>query len=388
MTRDTIAARRAPRVVHVAAVEYTARVLLAPQLAALQDRGYDVRLICAPDGAEFAADLRRFDPVDVSFPRSLRPAGIAGALGRFQRAVQELEPDVLHLHTPAVALTTRFLPRRALPARTRVVYTVNGFAHVWDHPGLRGRALERVERLQARRTRALLFQSREDLAQVRARAYRTACYHLGNGVQEDWFTGPRDPANRVGTRALFVGRLIREKGIVDLLDALELAPGVTLRVAGPQLPTERDGVGQDVARRVTQPPLRGRVELLGELDREQLKLEHARADFLVLPSYREGVPRSVIEGMAGGLPALVTDVRGSRELVRHGVNGLVVPPREPAALARGLSAMASLTDTEYGAMSQAAYDTVSSEYRETTVFERLIGVYSELGVPAPRSVAA
>jgi glycosyltransferase involved in cell wall biosynthesis len=384
---DTIPAERAPRVVHVAAVEYTARVLLAPQMAELQHRGYDVRLICAPTGDTFAADLRRFEPLEASFPRSARPAGIARALQRFQRVVQELQPDVLHLHTPAVALTTRFLPRRAFPARTRVVYTVHGFAHVWDRPGLRGRALERVERLQASRTDALLFQSREDLAQVRARGYRTATHYLGNGVQDDWFTRPRDPRDRVGPRALFVGRLIREKGIVDLLDALTQAPGVTLRIAGTQFRTERDGVGQEVARRVSRPPLRGRVELLGELDREQLKREHARADFLVLPSYREGVPRSVIEAMAGGLPALVTDVRGCRELVRHGVNGLIVPPREPVALARGLSAMASLSAAEYGAMSHAAYDTVSSEYRETTVFERLLGVYSGLGVPAPKSVA-
>jgi glycosyltransferase involved in cell wall biosynthesis len=377
-----------PRVVHVAAVEYTARVLLAPQLAELQDRGYDVRLICAPAGATFATDLRRFQPVEASFPRSPRPAAIARALRRFQRVVQELEPDVLHLHTPAVALTTRFLPRRAFPPRTRIAYTVHGFAHVWDSPGLRGRVLERVERRQARRTHALLFQSREDLAQVRARNYRTATYYLGNGVQDDWFTGPRDPVNRIGPRALFVGRLIREKGVVDLLDALEQVPGVELRVAGTQFSTERDGVGHEVERRVTRPPLRGRVELLGELDREQLKVAHSRADFLVLPSYREGVPRSVIEAMAGGLPALVTDVRGCREVVRHGVNGLIVPPGEPAALARGLAAMASLSPAEYRAMSEAAYDTVSSEYRERTVFERLVGVYSELGVPTPGSVVA
>jgi glycosyltransferase involved in cell wall biosynthesis len=182
-----------------------------------------------------------------------------------------------------------------------------------------------------------------------------------------------------------VGRLVREKGVVDLLDALERAPGVTLRIAGTQFPTERDGVGSEVARRVGEPPLRGRVELLGELDRAQLQAEHARADFLVLPSYREGVPRSVIEGMAGGLPAVVTDVRGCRELVRHGVNGFVVPPGEPASLARGLLAMASLSAQEYGAMSAAAHETASSRYRESTVFQRLAGIYGELGVPSPDS---
>ncbi|MGY1618360.1 glycosyltransferase [Geodermatophilus sp. SYSU D00691] len=374
---------RGPRVVHVAAVEYTAWALLAPQMAELQDRGYDVRLICAPDAAEVTAGLRRFRPVDVRFPRSPRPVAIGRALRRFQQVVRELEPDVLHLHTPAIALTTRMLPARAFPARTRIVYTVHGFAHVWDRQHARDLALERLERRQARRTHALLFQSREDLEQVRARAYPTTTHYLGNGVQDDWFTGPRDPARRVGPRALFVGRLIREKGILDLLDALERVPDVTLRVAGTQITTERDGVGREVADRAARPPLKGRVDLLGVLDRAQLKAEHGRVDFLVLPSYREGVPRSVIEAMAGGLPALVTDVRGCRELVEHGVNGLIVPPGEPAALARGLVAMASLSAGEYRAMSEAAYERVSSGYRESTVFERLVRVYSELGVPAP-----
>ena len=376
-----------PRIVHVAAVEYTSKVLLAPQMAMLQEHGYDVRLICAPDGADFVPDLRRFRPVSIRFPRSLRPVGIARALWQFRQVLRRLEADVVHLHTPAVALVTRFLPRRALPAGTRVVYTVHGFAHVWDKLDLRGRVLEFTERLLARRTDALLFQSEEDLDQVRRRRYPTATYLLGNGVQDDWFTGPRDPEHRVGPRALFVGRLIREKGILDLLDALELAPGVTLRVAGAEISTERDGVGAEVGRRIAAPPLAGRVELVGQLDREQLKQEYARADFLVLPSYREGVPRSVIEGMATGLPALVTDVRGSRELVRHGVNGLIVPPAEPAVLARGLEAMATLSGEEYRKMSEAAYETVSTRYRETAVFDRLLDIYRSLGVPPPGTAA-
>lgn len=377
-----------PRIVHVAAVEYTARALLSPQMAELQNRGYDVRLICAPDGPDFGADLRRFRPVEARFPRSARPAAIARALRRFVRLVHDLQPDILHLHTPAIALTVRLLPRSAFPSRTRIVYTVHGFAHVWDGKDLRGAALERVERRQARRTDALLFQSREDLEQVRARGYRARTRYLGNGVQDDWFSGPRDRVPSGGNRALFVGRLVREKGILDLLDALQVAQGVTLRVAGTQLATERDGATAEVERRAGQPSLRGRVDLLGALDRRQLKREHASADFLVLPSYREGVPRSVIEGMAAGLPALVTDVRGCRELVEHGVNGLIVPPGEPAALARGLEAMASLTEAEYRTMSAAAYRTASAGYRETTVLERLVDVYAELGAPPPIAAPA
>ena len=254
---------------------------------------------------------------------------------------------------------------------------------------MRDLVLERAERLLASRADALLFQSKEDLEQVRRRGYRTRTIYLGNGVQEGWFTAPRQlvPGGHP-TRALFVGRLVREKGVLDLFDAMERAPQVTLRVAGTQLPTERDGVGSQLAQRASTTPLQGRVELLGMLDRQTMQAEHGRTDFLVLPSFREGVPRSIIEGMASGLPAVVTDVRGCRELVRHGYNGLVVPPGEPAALARALQTMATLTDDEYVAMSRAAFETASTQYREAFVYDRLVDAYSQLGVPPPPATGA
>lgn len=374
---------RAPRIVHVAAVEYTARALLAPQMAMLQQRGYDVRLICAPDAAEFGTDLDPFAPVEVAFPRSIRPAAMARAVRQLREVLADLQPEVVHLHTPAVAMTARLLPPRALPRNTRMLYTVHGFAHVWDRPSLRNTALERVERVLARRTEALLFQSQEDLDEVRRRHYATRTFYLGNGVQEDWFTGPRRGEDRVGRRGLFVGRLVREKGVLDLFDALELAPSVSLGVAGTELPTERDGVGRIVRERAAGAPLAGRIDLLGMLDRQEMRAAHRRTDFLVLPSYREGVPRSIIEGMASGLPAVVTDVRGCRELVEHGRNGFVVPPGEPAALARALEAMAELSDADYAGMSEAAYATVSERFRESAVYDRLVDIYGAVGVPAP-----
>jgi glycosyltransferase involved in cell wall biosynthesis len=352
-------------------------------MAVLQERGYDVTLMCAPEGEEFGADLARFSPERVQFPRSIRPLAMARANTQFCERVRALEPDIVHVHTPAVALTVRLLPRRWLPSGTKLLYTVHGFAHVWDRPSSKGTLLERAERTLARRTDALLFQSQEDLEQVRLRGYRTRTFYLGNGVQDHWFTGARDSSTRAGGRAVFVGRLIREKGVIDLLDALEAAPDVQLRIAGTQLPSERDGVAAEVRARAEQGPLAGRVSLLGHVDGARMQAEHAASDFMVLPSYREGVPRSIIEGMASGLPAVVTDVRGCRELVRHGHNGLVVPPGDVAALAQAIQRMASLSLEEYRAMSQAAYDTASTRYRESFVYDRLVDIYSELGFPPP-----
>lgn len=373
---------RRPLILIVAAIELTARVLLAPQMTALSECGYDVRVACAPEGDAFDEALAPFTPIDVRFPRAVRPVPMARALLRFATLVRSLRPDVVHLHTPAAALTARLLPRVVVPLGTRVVYTVHGFAHVWDDLTVRNLALERVERLLAPRTDLLLFQSSEDLDQVRRRRYPVRTRFLGNGIQDSWFGAPARRGDPARPRALFVGRMVREKGILDLLDALAATPDLRLRVVGCRVPGERDMVADEVVRRAGAPPLAGRVDFLGSLDPADVRAEMDACDFLVLPSYREGVPRSIIEGMARGRPAVVANTRGSRELVRHGHTGLVCRRGDVDDLTRCLTEMASLGEGKYEAMSRAAFEHVSTHRRESAVIDRLVAAYSELGVPA------
>jgi glycosyltransferase involved in cell wall biosynthesis len=376
---------RPPVVLHVAAVEYTATRLLLPQLRALRERGYDARLACAPDRDGFDPALAPFRPMRLHFPRSARPLAMARACGQLIRIVRQVRPDVLHLHTPAAALPVRMLPRLSMPGGTRVVYTVHGFAHVWDARGWQDRALEWVERALAPRTDLLLFQSEEDLAQTRAHGYRTELGYLGNGVEESWFAIPPRPRPARPMRLLFVGRLIREKGVLDLFEALAAVPDVQLTVAGAQLPTDRDGVEPELRERAAHPPLAGRVRFTGMVGKAEMQALVAEADALVLPSYREGVPRSLIEGFAAGRPAVATDVRGCRELVEDGVTGFLVPPGRPDRLAEGLRAMAGCTDERYRTLSAAAAALAADRYRESAVFDRLAAAYGALGLPAAGS---
>lgn len=369
---------RAPIVLHVAAVEYTATKLLVPQLCDLRARGFDARLACAPDGPEFDRSLAPFQPISLSFPRSPRPASMAAACARLVRILRDLQPDLLHLHAPAAALPTRMMPRWLIPRRTRVLYTVHGFAHVWDGRGWRDRALERVERMLAPHTDMLLFQSTEDLDQTRSHGYRTQLRYLGNGVEDQWFAIPSRQAPSRPFRLLFVGRLIKEKGLLDLFDALVAVPDVHLTVAGAELPTDRDGVEEVLRERASGTALSGRVTFVGMVDKAQMQSLVAGSDALVLPSYREGVPRSLIEGFAAGRPAVATAVRGCRELVEDGVTGFLVPPGRPDRLAQALRAMSDLPDRRYREMSAAARALAEARYRESLVFGRLVDAYAEL----------
>ncbi len=103
----------------------------------------------------------------------------------------------------------------------------------------------------------------------------------------------------------------------------------------------------------------------------------ASADIFVLPSYREGLPKSLIEAAACARPLVTTDVPGCREVVTDGINGLIVPVRDASALAQ---AIARLQDEPSFArrLGEAARVKAFAEYDERRIVPRILDVYSEL----------
>lgn len=366
-----------PVVLHVAAVEFTASRLLRPQMAHLRDAGYDVRLACAAEGASFADDLKDFDPIQLAFPRSLDAKAMATAAVHLRSIVKRLRPDLVHFHSPAASIPGRpvLVP---MGRRPKLVYTVHGFLHAVDSRSRRDRTLDRVERLLSRWTDALLFQSAEDFDHARATGFRGRLVYLGNGVADECFVDR--PAVRADgpLRVVYVGRLTREKGVLELLGAADRVPEVEWTIVGAALPSDRDPVEAAVDAAVAASA--GRIRRVGMVPPDAVREHLARADLLVLPSWREGVPRSVIEAMAAGLPVVATDIRGCRELVTPGVNGWIVPVRDPAALAAAVRAAAQLAPAALAELGEAGRERAWERHREKVVFSRIADLYRDLGV--------
>lgn len=132
---------------------------------------------------------------------------------------------------------------------------------------------------------------------------------------------------------LFVGRLVPQKGIFDLLEALRLVlehRRCILRVAG------QGSHEAAICRRVADLGLGGCVELVGYVHGEALAKLYASSDVFVLPSYSEGFPTVISEAMSYGLPIVTSPIRGAVDLLSEGENALFVPPRRPDDLARAL----------------------------------------------------
>jgi len=347
---------------------------LAPQLAFQEEHGYEVRVACGRSSDLNWDRLAPFDPIDIPFPRRALPHRIASTLADLVRAARQWQPGYLHLHSPAVALTVRWVPRRWWPVGMRMVYTVHGYGHVWPPRG-KAHAVQQAERLLAPRTDLMLFQSTEDLEESRARGYRSQLRYLGNGVEDAWFDVTPSPRSPAGLEVVYVGRMVEEKGVLDLAHAAREVDGVRLHLVGAAEPSDPRPVDPTAVETRSGP---GQVVVHGRVGQSRLREIVAGADVLCLPSYREGVPQSVIEALAASRPAIVTDVRGCRELVDDGVNGYVVPAGDRVLLADALRRMRDLPAAEYDRMTAAARSSVAQGRRIAQVHARLLDAYREI----------
>jgi glycosyltransferase involved in cell wall biosynthesis len=166
----------------------------------------------------------------------------------------------------------------------------------------------------------------------------------------------------------FTGRIVREKGAVEFVKAAGIVarevPGAMFVMIGASLESDRDGCLTEIEALVRSEGLSGRLVMTGY--REDVPVILSLLDLFAMPSYREGMPRSLLEAMATGLPVVATDIRGCREEVIDGGTGILVPPRDHYAL--GEAILKILSDREMAAgMGRAGRQRVLDQFDEGSV---------------------
>ena len=182
-----------------------------------------------------------------------------------------------------------------------------------------------------------------------------------------------DDGDHHSTTVVFAGRLSPEKGVDTLVDAVGRIEGpVRLDVAGEG--PDRLRLEELAAVRATD-----RVRFLGRLGQKELDAALDGAAALALPSrWYENQPMVVLEAFARSVPVVATDLGGTPELIRHGTDGFLVPPDDPAALAAALAALVG-DPARARAMGRAARDRALNEFSPATHLRRLDGAYAEAG---------
>ena len=213
---------------------------------------------------------------------------------------------------------------------------------------------------------------------TRRTGYHGRLEYLGNGVADEWFDQTARHRHGRPFRAIFVGRLTKEKGVHELLWAAQNVPGVHWTIVGDALPSDRDSASAEV--RVAAASSDGRVQSVGMVSPGAVRQYLTQADVLVLPSWHEGLPVSIIEAMAVGIPVIATDIRGCRELVTPGVNGWLVGAGQPTELAAAVREAASLPPDRLVAMGAAGHAIAYEHHRDIEVFRRIEHTYRRVGV--------
>lgn len=178
-----------------------------------------------------------------------------------------------------------------------------------------------------------------------------------------------------GFTFVFVGRIVRDKGINELVAAFDRLrgdyPDARLVLIGPR-EDDLDPVLPATLERINSG---NGIEAVGP--QSDVRPFYASADALVFPSYREGFPNVVIEAGAMGLPSIVTDINGSREIIIDGQNGVIVPPRDEEALYQAMKRFVEQPD-EIAAMAQNARGLIASRYEQSYVRQCLYDFYHEI----------
>lgn len=301
---------------------------------ALRARGHDV-LVLAP--ARRPGAVHSLQPVGraigVRFGGSVAPICPSPASARrIERALRGFAPDVVHAHEPFAPSTALFA---ALASRVPVVATFHSF-----DPRARVRRTARpLLRRLARSIDAGIAVSNAARATV-AEEIDAPVWVVPNGVDSARFAGGR-PLGLRPPNVLWVHRLDPRKGFPLALDAF-LGLAEAHREA--RLVVVGDGPGRSFLRRLA-PEARTRIEFAAAVPDRALPAHHARSRiFLAAATGRESFGISLVEAMAAGLPVVATNIPGYRELVRDGVEGLLVPPGDAAALRAAVGRLLEDTD--------------------------------------------
>jgi glycosyltransferase involved in cell wall biosynthesis/ribosomal protein S18 acetylase RimI-like enzyme len=375
------------RVAHVTTIDLSLRFLLLGQLIRLREEGFDVVGISAP--GPWIADLEKEGIQHIPWPHATRawsPREDVLALRELYSIFRRERFDLVHTHNPKPGVMGRIAARLAgVPC---VVNTVHGLYATPEDPARKRIPVAGLEWLAARFSDLEMYQSREDLDWARRTHLvpRSKSTLLGNGIDLAYFDPAAiDPQRIRQLRAelgvpegsLVVGtvaRLVAEKGYRELFAAASQVrasfPHVRFLAVGDLDAQKADSLSQaEVAK--------ARDDFIFVGWREDVRDLLALVDIFVLPSWREGIPRSALEAAAMGKPLVLTDIRGCREVARDRLEGLLVPPRAPSALAGAIGELvgdSALRDR----LGMAARERARAVFDEERVLDRVVTSYGRL----------
>jgi glycosyltransferase involved in cell wall biosynthesis len=368
-------------IIEMATSDISIHLLLKTRILKMNSLGFNVRGLCSEGG--FTEELKQEKlPLDlISMSREISPLKDMVSLFKLFSFFKKTRPGIVFTHTPKAGILGPVAAR--LAGVSWVVHVTHGFM-IHDQAPLKTKIMGWImEKHAALWSHICLSQSREDI--LKAEFYklisRKRFKYLGNGINCQKFNpdqvqeekrknirssyGFSEDAFVVG----FVGRLVHEKGLRELFCAipkvLSKFPHVRFIVIGPMEPDQWDKISKKEVEKMRteyQVVFSGFSNNLGDV--------YSALDLYVLPTYREGIPRALMEASAMRIPAIASDIRGCREVIIPKETGWLVKPRCVEALTEKIIHAVSLPQEIRHEMGRKARAHIHKKFNEKRVMRR------------------
>ena len=299
------------------------------------------------------------------------------------RVFRKERPDMVHSMTPKAGLLCMFAAWwTKIPVR---IHTFTGLVFPTS-TGLKKQILMLTDRITCACATHIIPEGegvRNDLIdnKITRKPLQVLGYGNVRGVDMDYYSRRPEVEERADAirnenrfSFLFVGRIVRDKGINELVSAFSRLnveyPRARLFLVG-EFENKLDPIGHSTKNSIYK---NENIISVGRKTGTDLLAYYAASDCFVFPSYREGFPNTVLEAGAMGLPCIVTDINGSREIIKDGFNGLVIPPRDENALYEAMRRVMENPE-ERESMANVARGHIASHYEQSFVRQCLFDFY-------------
>lgn len=377
------------RIAHVSTSDLAIKYLLRNQLIRFVQAGYEVHAVSAAGRFERELSREAFAYESLPVARRINPPADLRTFLAMKRHFTRLGPQLVHTHTNKAGVLGCWAARSA--GVPRIVSTVHGFYFHERMSAVARAAFIHLYRETFRFADRIFLQSAEDMETALRRriARKERLVHIGNGIDLERFNPLRPQLDADAARLRqsigvphcdyligIISRINHEKGHRELLSSFrglihELRRSAHLVIVG-------DGSArphfEELARRLE---VASRTHFVGF--RADIPEWLTAMDVFVLPSYREGFPRSLCEAFAMGTPAVATRIRGCRELIVDGESGLIVEPGDDRALCNAIDRLlgdASLRRR----LADRAREHALTRLDEDRIIQQTLAVYEELGL--------
>lgn len=379
------------KIVQLAAVD----VAFETQLVRLNEecklKGYEVHCISSP--GKYSGKLEGmgyfFHPVKID--RKISPVKNVKSILDIAKILKKVKPDIVHVHSPIASVLGRIAAKLAgVPV---VIYTAHGF---YFHEGMSSKKYKlfyNIEKYVGKIFTDYIFtQSVEDFEVAKNGKFlsnknRNNYLHISNGIDIDniFNYAKINEKNIVDLKnkykindddkiITFIGRLVQEKGILDLLEGFEKveSSNAKLVIIGETFEHERDLKTKETLNKYID---NNNIIFTGKLSSVKIAEILYLSDIFCLPSYREGMPRSIIEAMTMKNAIIATNIRGSREEVIHNETGYLIDTHSPNQITESINKL--LNDSELlNKFKEKGYQRALELYDETKVVEKELEIFS------------